>query len=189
MRTGDESCIVCTSFFQNSSVLGWFYSVSNRATSTGIISATLIFHDFFYVARKFYFLVFNVKFTWYSDIFNWHSMFYWIVGLCTFLLWIQERELLQVVFNSIIIQWDSPLLDLFTTSLNLKLGTFVSPVPDLLTCVVNTVSLSLGRECSPMFSFHSGFLFMFFWRLYKKTAGSFLLHQLGQNNDGFKFAY
>jgi hypothetical protein len=40
-----------------------------------------------------------------------------------------------------------------------------------------------------MFSFHSGFLFMFFWRLYKKTAGSFLLHQLGQNNDGFKFAY
>ena len=41
-----------------------------------------------------------------------------------------EWELLYVTFNAIRLLWGRPHLDLFATSLNHKLNTFVSPVPD-----------------------------------------------------------
>jgi hypothetical protein len=41
-----------------------------------------------------------------------------------------EWELRQVVFDSVVLRWDRPQVDLFATSLNHKLETFVSPVPD-----------------------------------------------------------
>ena len=41
-----------------------------------------------------------------------------------------EWELLQVVLDSVVLRWDRPHIDLFATSLNHKLETFVSPVPD-----------------------------------------------------------
>lgn len=53
-----------------------------------------------------------------------------------------EWELLQAVFNSITLLWDRPHLDLFATSLNHKLETFVSPVPDPLAYAVDAMSLS-----------------------------------------------
>jgi hypothetical protein len=41
-----------------------------------------------------------------------------------------EWELHQAVFQSIVLHWGNPNIDLFATSLNLKVTTFVSPVPD-----------------------------------------------------------
>jgi hypothetical protein len=38
-----------------------------------------------------------------------------------------EWELRQVVFHSVVLRWDRPHVDLFATSLNHKLETFVSP--------------------------------------------------------------
>jgi hypothetical protein len=34
------------------------------------------------------------------------------------------------VFDAVVLRWDRPHVDLFATSLNHKLETFVSPVPD-----------------------------------------------------------
>jgi hypothetical protein len=42
-----------------------------------------------------------------------------------------EWELRQVVFDSVVLQWDRPHVDLYATSLNHKQETCVSPVPDL----------------------------------------------------------
>ena len=53
-----------------------------------------------------------------------------------------EWELLQVVFDSVVLRWDRPHVDLFATSLNHKLETFVSPVPDPLAFAVDAMSLS-----------------------------------------------
>jgi hypothetical protein len=53
-----------------------------------------------------------------------------------------EWELRQVVFDSVVLRWDRPHVDLFATSLNHKLETFVSPVPDPLSFAVDTMSLS-----------------------------------------------
>jgi hypothetical protein len=53
-----------------------------------------------------------------------------------------EWELLQVVFDSVVLRWDRPHVDLFATSLNHKLETFVSPVPDPLSFAVDAMSLS-----------------------------------------------
>jgi hypothetical protein len=39
-------------------------------------------------------------------------------------------ELHPVIFQAITLIWDQPLIDLFATSLNYKLETFVSPIPD-----------------------------------------------------------
>ncbi|CAG2194790.1 unnamed protein product [Mytilus edulis] len=41
-----------------------------------------------------------------------------------------EWELLQSVFQAITLQWGSPHVDLFATSLNYKVQVFMSPVPD-----------------------------------------------------------
>ena len=41
-----------------------------------------------------------------------------------------ERELHQAVFQSIVLHWGNPNIDLFATSLNFKMTTFVSPVPE-----------------------------------------------------------
>jgi hypothetical protein len=41
-----------------------------------------------------------------------------------------EWELHQAVFQSIVLHWGNPNIDLFATSLNFKVSTFVSPVPD-----------------------------------------------------------
>ena len=53
-----------------------------------------------------------------------------------------EWELRQVVFDSVVLRWDRPHVDLFATSLNHKLETFVSPVPDPLSFTVDAMSLS-----------------------------------------------
>jgi hypothetical protein len=53
-----------------------------------------------------------------------------------------EWELLQVIFNAISLLWGRPHLDLFATSLNRKLDTFVSPVPDPLAYAVDAMSIS-----------------------------------------------
>ena len=53
-----------------------------------------------------------------------------------------EWELRQVVFDSVILQWDRLHVDFFATSLNHKLETFVSPVPDTLFFAVDARSLS-----------------------------------------------
>ena len=53
-----------------------------------------------------------------------------------------EWELLQVVFDSVVLRWDRPHVDLFATSLNHKLETFVSPVPEPLAFAVDAMSLS-----------------------------------------------
>ena len=52
-----------------------------------------------------------------------------------------EWELLQVIFNAISLLWGRPHLDLFATSLNHKLDTFVSPVPDPLAYCRRNVNL------------------------------------------------
>jgi hypothetical protein len=49
------------------------------------------------------------------------------------------------VFDSVVLRWDRPHVDLSATSLNHKLETFVSPVPDPLSFVVDAMSL-LGRN-------------------------------------------
>ena len=53
-----------------------------------------------------------------------------------------EWELWQVVFDSVVLRWDRPHVDLLATSLNHKLETFVSPVPDPLSFAVDAMSLS-----------------------------------------------
>ncbi|CAG2239797.1 unnamed protein product [Mytilus edulis] len=53
-----------------------------------------------------------------------------------------EWELLQVVFKAVTFHWRSPQIDLFATSLNHKLLTFVSPVPDPKSFAVDAMSLS-----------------------------------------------
>ena len=53
-----------------------------------------------------------------------------------------EWELRQVVFDSVVLRWDRLHVDLFATSLNHTLETFVSPVPDPLSFAVDAMSLS-----------------------------------------------
>ena len=53
-----------------------------------------------------------------------------------------EWELLQVMFNAISLLWGRHHMDLFATSLNHKLYTFVSPVPDPLAYAVDAMSIS-----------------------------------------------
>ncbi|XP_071160985.1 uncharacterized protein [Mytilus edulis] len=53
-----------------------------------------------------------------------------------------EWELLQVVFKAVTLHWGSPQIDLFATSLNHKLLTFVSLVPDPKSFAVDAMSLS-----------------------------------------------
>ena len=51
-----------------------------------------------------------------------------------------EWELFQSVFQATTLQWGSPHVDLFATSLNYKLQVFVSPVPDPKTYAVDAMS-------------------------------------------------
>jgi hypothetical protein len=53
-----------------------------------------------------------------------------------------EWELNQAVFQSIVLHWGNPNIDLFATSLNFKVTTFVSPVPDPRAYAVDAMSLS-----------------------------------------------
>ena len=53
-----------------------------------------------------------------------------------------EWELHQAVFQSIVLHWGNPNIDLFATSLNFKMTTFVSPVPDPRAYAVDAMSLS-----------------------------------------------
>ncbi|CAG2193387.1 unnamed protein product [Mytilus edulis] len=52
-----------------------------------------------------------------------------------------EWELLQSVFQAITLQWGSPHVDLFTTSLNYKVQVFMSPVPDPKAYAVDCMSV------------------------------------------------
>ena len=97
-----------------------------------------------------------------------------------------EWELRQVVFDSVVLWWDRPHVDLFATSLNHKLETFVSSVPDPLSFAVDAMSLSLGTECSLMPFLRSAFFFKCFSRSSNQIARSFLLHQPGQDKHGFQ---
>ena len=56
-----------------------------------------------------------------------------------------EWELRRVVFDSVVLRWDHPHVDLFATSLNHKRETFVSPVPYPLSFAVDATSLSWDR--------------------------------------------
>ena len=53
-----------------------------------------------------------------------------------------EWELHQAVFQSIVLHWGNPNIDLFATSLNFKVTTFVSPVPNPRAYAVDAMSLS-----------------------------------------------
>ena len=53
-----------------------------------------------------------------------------------------EWEFHQAVFQSIVLHWGNPNIDLFATSLNFKVTTFVSPVPDPRAYAVDAMSLS-----------------------------------------------
>jgi hypothetical protein len=53
-----------------------------------------------------------------------------------------EWELHQAVFQSIVLHWGNPNIDLFATSLNFKMTTFVYPVPDPRAYAVDAMSLS-----------------------------------------------
>ena len=57
-----------------------------------------------------------------------------------------EWELFRSVFQATTIQWGSPHVDLFATSLNYKLQVFVSPVPDPKAYAVDAMSFPLGRN-------------------------------------------
>jgi hypothetical protein len=54
----------------------------------------------------------------------------------------EEREHDSEFLDSVVLRWDRPHVDLFATSLNHKLETFVSPVPDPLSFAVDAMSLS-----------------------------------------------
>ena len=53
-----------------------------------------------------------------------------------------EWELHSAVFQAIVLHWGNPNIDLFATSLNFKVTTFVSPVPDPKAYAVDAMSLS-----------------------------------------------
>jgi hypothetical protein len=53
-----------------------------------------------------------------------------------------EWELHPVIFQTITLIWDRPLIDLFATSLNYKLETFVSPIPDQKAWAVDAMTIS-----------------------------------------------
>ena len=96
-----------------------------------------------------------------------------------------EWELRQVVFDSVVLRWDRPHVDLFATSLNHKLETFVSPVPDPLSFAVDAMSLSWDGMFAYAF-LRSAFFFKCFSRSSNQIARSFLLHQPGQDKHGFQ---
>ena len=53
-----------------------------------------------------------------------------------------EWELHPVIFQAITLIWDCPLIDLFATSLNYNLETFVSPIPDQKAWAVDAMIIS-----------------------------------------------
>ena len=53
-----------------------------------------------------------------------------------------EWTLNRSLFRAICLVWETPLVDLFATSLNFQIQTFVSPVPDPLAWAVDALSLS-----------------------------------------------
>jgi hypothetical protein len=74
-----------------------------------------------------------------------------------------EWELHQAVFQSIVVHWGNPNIDLFATSLNCKVTTFVSPVPDPRAYAVDAMSLSWEGMFAYAFP-HSDFSPLFFTR-------------------------
>lgn len=53
-----------------------------------------------------------------------------------------EWELHRSVFQSVVLHWGKPNIDLFATSLNFKIQTFVSPVPDPRAYAVDAMAMS-----------------------------------------------
>ena len=74
-----------------------------------------------------------------------------------------EWEFHQAVFQSIVLHWRNPNIDLFATSLNFKVTTFVSPVPDPRANAVDAMSLSWEGMFAYAFP-HSDFSPLFFTR-------------------------
>ncbi|CAG2235591.1 NVL [Mytilus edulis] len=62
-----------------------------------------------------------------------------------------EWEIHPSVFQEIILRWDRPHIDLFATSLNHKLETYVSPIPDEKAWAVDAMTLSWKGMFSYMF--------------------------------------
>jgi hypothetical protein len=63
-----------------------------------------------------------------------------------------EWELHPVIFQAITLIWDRPLIDLFVTSLNYKLETFVSPIPDQKAWTVDAMTISWKGVFNYIFS-------------------------------------
>jgi hypothetical protein len=63
-----------------------------------------------------------------------------------------EWEFHPAIFQAITLIWDRPLIDLFATSLNYKLETFVSPIPDQKAWAVD--AMTPGKRCSIISSHH-----------------------------------
>jgi hypothetical protein len=59
----------------------------------------------------------------------------------------EEEFLRQVVFDTVVLRWDRPHVDLFATSLNHKLETFVSPVPDPLDWINIPSTTPITEDC------------------------------------------
>jgi hypothetical protein len=62
-----------------------------------------------------------------------------------------EWELHPVIFQAITLIWDRPLIDLFATSLNYKLETCVSPIPDKKAWAVDAMTISWKRMFNYIF--------------------------------------
>ncbi|CAG2245169.1 unnamed protein product [Mytilus edulis] len=82
-----------------------------------------------------------------------------------------EWEIHPSVFQEIILRWDRPHIDLFATSLNHKLETYVSPIPDEKAWAVDAMTLSWKGMFSYMF-----LLFVFFKDLAQDSEGSLQDH-------------
>ena len=74
-----------------------------------------------------------------------------------------EWELHQAVFQSIVLHWGNPNIDLFATNLTFKVTTFVTPVPDPRAYAVDAMILSWEGMFAYAFP-HSDFSPLFFTR-------------------------
>jgi hypothetical protein len=72
----------------------------------------------------------------------------------------QAGAITMILHSSIVLHWGNSNIDLFATSLNFKVTTFVSPVPDPRAYAVDAMSLSWEgmfayafphSDCSPLF--------------------------------------
>ena len=85
-----------------------------------------------------------------------------------------EWELHPSVFQQIIHRWDRPLIDLFATSLNHKLETYVSPIPDQKAWAVDAISISWKGMFSYMFPLFR-LIYKILHKLHKDTCKTILI--------------